>query len=504
MNDVSTATRARRVMAVAVATAAAGTAFAWIAAPAGTPFAPGVALLAAAALLVVVTTSRLTAAIAAGAALLVLLRVFTSSAHLTDLTGAHGVAVAVGRWVQAGGLLVALGAATRVIARAGHRIEPAPMSAARAEPAGTDPATGDQALGDPARAARAHDRRARWAQVAALLVLCAICAEILQAYDDSTGRPGGVLFAIVFFAPLYGGPALVLRELARRTGRGWPSMLLMATAFAVIQPGVIDQALFSDSYRDIAGWDDSLRATYIDALGLSAFMSQSFVVGHVIYSFCAPIALVEAMRPSSARTPWVGLGGLALVATLYMAVAAAVLSDHLATESSHATTAQVVGTLVVAVALMVTALAIGRHDGAAQWQSRVLQPSRTPSIRTALLGGLVAATLHAMAPETWTGVAQAVVVLALGGGLLLRASFSPGWGLAHAAAVACGALLSRALLAFTYYPLIGEVSATRKYAHNVVMLALVTAVSGYAIRRARQPASPTVHAAVARAPDDPL
>ena len=502
------AARTRRTLAIALATAAAGTTIAWVAGPPGTRFAPGIAILALAAVLVAASASRVAAAVAGAAALLVLLRMLSSGAPAADLVGDDGLAVAVGRWLQAGGVVVALGAAARVVAGP-RRAGTAPGAAEAGVHAATDRTATDhmpagRTATDPAararaRTGRAGNRRARWAQVVALLMLSAICAELLQAYDDSTGRPFALLFAIAFFAPLYGGPALIVREVARRTGRGWPSMVLMATAFAIIQPGVIDQSLFSDSYRDIADWSDSLRATYIDTLGLSAFMAQAFVVGHVVFSFCAPIALVEAMRPATARTPWLGIGGLAAHAALYLAVAAAVLTDHLATETSHATVAQVVGTLVVAVAFVVAALVIGRHGTAApasvSGEVAARQPGvrprrSTPRVRTALLVGLLAGTLYHVAPETWLGVALAVAVLTASGAALLHVARAPGWSLAHSAAVATGALLSRALLAFTYYPVVGEVSATRKYAHNVVMLLLVVAVGAYAQRRARRPARP--------------
>ena len=46
------------------------------------------------------------------------------------------------------------------------------------------------------------------------------------------------------------------------------------------------------------------------------------------------------------------------------------------------------------------------------------------------------------------------------------------WTMQHIAAVA---LLSRGVLAFTYFPLLGEVEPLPKYLHNVAMLAIVIA-----------------------------
>ena len=89
---------------------------------------------------------------------------------------------------------------------------------------------------------------------------------------------------------------------------------------------------------------------------------------------------------------------------------------------------------------------------------------------------------YSMAPETWAGTAFALAVAALALVLLARHTWTP----AHAAAIATGALLARGALAFTYYPVVGETSAAQKYAHNVVMLALVAAAGAYCCAAARR------------------
>jgi hypothetical protein len=91
------------------------------------------------------------------------------------------------------------------------------------------------------------------------------------------------------------------------------------TRFGLLQAGVVDQSLFSVNYRDIDSWEKSLRSTSIEPLGFSAYLAQLFIVGHVIYSFCAPIALVEAFRPGHRSEPWLGKVGLAVAAIRYNA-----------------------------------------------------------------------------------------------------------------------------------------------------------------------------------------
>ena len=338
--------------------------------------------------------------------------------------------------------------------------------------------------------------RDRLVAIGSLVVLSAIGAELLAAYNDTTGRPAELLFNVVFFAMLYGCPALLIREFARRTDRGWPAMLLLSAAAGLLQAGVIDQSLFSDSYGDVEGWEESLRATYIAPLGVGAYMLQNFVLGHVIYSFCAPLALAEAMRPGIARRPWLGRPGIAVATGLWLLVAAAILADTLGSES-HATLPEVAATLAVVAALVAAALRVGRVARPARQRTPQLRSAcvvsfvpasaRSPRLRTVLVVSFVAASAQAAVPETWVGVAVAVPVAVASGWLLARAARGRDWGLAHIAAVATGVLLSRGALAFTYYPVVGETSAGRKYAHNVVMLLIVAAAGAYAMRQARDP-----------------
>ncbi len=64
----------------------------------------------------------------------------------------------------------------------------------------------------------------RLAAVLALLVLSPVCAEYLIGYDSIIGRPWELVSGLLFLAPLYGTVAVLIREVARRTGQGWPSI----------------------------------------------------------------------------------------------------------------------------------------------------------------------------------------------------------------------------------------------------------------------------------------
>lgn len=131
-----------------------------------------------------------------------------------------------------------------------------------------------------------------------------IGAELLAAYGDSTGRPGEVLFGLVFFAGLYGCPALLVREVARRRGGGWTSNLLLSAGAGLVQAGLVDQSFFAEQAEGVRGWAESVQRTYVDPLGLSAFNALSWLVGHVVFSFAAPIAVTEGLYPDRANRPW--------------------------------------------------------------------------------------------------------------------------------------------------------------------------------------------------------
>jgi hypothetical protein len=455
---------ARRALVAGLVLGAVGLTCAWLASEQPRSFPPGVPMLLAAAAIAALPTARAAGLAGLVAAGLVGGRLLAGDQG-DELLFGQGAALAGARWLQALGLLVAAVSALTLILR-----RPTPGANHRRRAA--DPVA-------------RRERRARAAQVAGLLVLSAIGAELLSAYDDSTGRPFELLFAVVFFAALYGAPALLIRELARRNGWGWPSIVMLAFALGILQPAVIDQALFSADYRNIEGWDESLRATFIEPLGFSATNAVNFVLGHVIYSFCAPIAVAEAWRPATASTPWLGLPGVAVAAVLYLLAAVLVLQDP---ESHSASAAQLAGSLAAA----------GLCVGAAAWVGRRAhgrrQARQAPRVWVTVAGSFLLLTAASSVPGTWTGVAFATAVLTAGAALLVHASRSIDWSVRHTAAVATGALLSRGAAAFFYYPVVGEITAVRKYAHNVTMLAVVV-VLGWLALRVRGPAADTPAAA---------
>lgn len=311
--------------------------------------------------------------------------------------------------------------------------------------------------------------------VLGLLVVAGVGAELLAAYSDNTGDPALIAFALLFFAGLYGAPALLIRELARRQGWGWPSMLLLAAAAGLLQAGVIDQSLFSAEFGVIEDWEQTFRPTLIGPLGVSAFNAHNFLVGHIVYSYGAAIAVAEAWRPADARSPWLRRRGIIASIAGFLLTAGLVAVDP---ESHDGSSVQVGAAVALVVACVAAACAVGDRS------TPVSIPLPPPTKRTIVAVSLGTAAMIALLPPTWAGTVAALALTALGGWLLRRASRRIGWSVGHASAVAIGCLLARGLLAFLYFPLAGEVDALPKYLHNVMMLAVVVTAAVFALGRA--------------------
>jgi hypothetical protein len=322
----------------------------------------------------------------------------------------------------------------------------------------------------------APSRTKRLLLVLALAVTSPLAAESLIGYDDTTGDPLALLSGLVIFVPLYGAAAILIRETARRFDIGWGGVLAIAAAFGVVQAGIIDQSMFSVDYRGIDYWQDLVGPTWIPALGLSVSSTLTFVIGHMIMSFTAPIALVEGLGPRAADRPWLRPFGLAVTVLLYLAGAWLVLDWHYKTESDHASAGQLAGAGAAAVVLVALAFLFGRRQ-----PERVER--RVPPLWVIVATAAVAIFATGMY-ETWAGVALTVAALAAMG---LGAAYfgrSTAWGRRQVTALAVGALLSQALTGFLVSP-IGDVGPFAKYAHNTVATILVLALGCLALRRTR-------------------
>ena len=85
-------------------------------------------------------------------------------------------------------------------------------------------------------------RRGIWPALG-LVFVAPLVAEFLLG-----NLPIKLLPALIVLAPMYGGGALLIREVVRRTGRGWPSILLLGMAYGIFEEAYTTQSLFNPNY----------------------------------------------------------------------------------------------------------------------------------------------------------------------------------------------------------------------------------------------------------------
>ncbi|QBJ96348.1 hypothetical protein ERC79_10505 [Rhodococcus sp. ABRD24] len=314
-----------------------------------------------------------------------------------------------------------------------------------------------------------------------MAVLSAVSAELLSAYADSTGRVGPILFEVVFFAALYGAPALLAREAVRRAGWGWDSLLMIMLALAIAQACLIDQSLFSENYHGYDGWAVTYQATLIPVFGISASSAYNFILGHVIFSFGAPVALAEAWQPERAREGWLGRTGLIIATAAYVGAAMMIMSDP---ESRNASAHQLFASGALVIVCLVLTYLLGRRYRR-KAKREVAESDPAPVVGAVFAVMLTLACLRNFAGENWSGFLLGVGVTVGAGALILIGARRPGWGIRCISAVALAFLISRGVFAFTYDPLIGTVAPIPKYVHNVIMLVIVLVAGWFALKRSK-------------------
>jgi hypothetical protein len=278
----------------------------------------------------------------------------------------------------------------------------------------------------------------RRAPVYALFFLAPLVAEFILG-----DFPVVLLPMIVLLAPIYGGGALVIREVTRRTGRGWPTMLLLASAYGVLEEGLLTQSLFDPHY---AG-QHLLSFGYVPPLGI-ALPWTIYVVGiHALWSIATPIALVEEATGPRRTTPWLGRRGLAVVAAVFVAGAAITfVISYLSNEHFMASVPQLASSAAIVAVLSAAAFLMPRLGGHTARSDDVVP---RPWLIFALITVAGALFMGVTYFRPGVGVPIALAVLALTAVQVGRWSTRTAWDRWHRFAIAGGALFTYGWHAFT-------------------------------------------------------
>jgi hypothetical protein len=333
----------------------------------------------------------------------------------------------------------------------------------------------------------------RVAPAIALFFLSPLVAEFLLGDFGLSA-----LFVLVGLAPMYGGGAILIREVARRTGRGWPAMVLLALGYGVLEEGLTTQSLFNPDYLDAHLLDQG----FVPALGIAIPWTIFVIAIHTIWSISVPIAVVEEWTDRR-TTPWLRTPGIIVVSVIF---AIGVVLDFLISYGDGhylASWPKLAAAAIAVVLLVVAALRMPRRT-----QPRVVPGRVAPApwlvFAAVLADGVLFMAAQLGALPAWLGVILLVLALGLAAGGIGYFSHGAGWGAWHRYAAAAGGMLTYAWHSFFTTPLIGAGPIMTPLSHIVFALAAVALLVAEARRiRAREHPSAQAAEAPAQAVDGP-
>ncbi len=313
-----------------------------------------------------------------------------------------------------------------------------------------------------------------------LFLLAPLVAEFLLG-----NLPITFLVALPLLAPLYGGGAVLIRELARRTGRGWPTMLGLALAYAVLEEGITTMSLFNPNYYGARLLDNG----YLSLLGIGGPWTVRVLTLHVLWSISVPIALMEVLAAPRQTAPWLGRLGLSLVVALFGLGVLANTAFGVAVTHFVATPGQLITSALLVVVLGVAAL---RLPAVLPWPRPVAARAPSPWLLGAV--ALVATSGYKLLPDDWPALLLVALIVGFDGlalALVLHWSRQRGWGDAHRLALASGALLTYAWHGFFQVPMVPADPALNRLGNAVFAAGALALVALAAVRlRAHQAGRP--------------
>lgn len=297
-----------------------------------------------------------------------------------------------------------------------------------------------------------------WRPVLLLVVLTPLIAELSWGSLQIQ-----VAYALPILVSVYGAGALLVRELVRRAGRGWASILLLGVAYEIIEDGFGLQALFSPHIYHAAQWGARV-------FGINFAYADLKIIYHAVFTIAVPILVTELVVPDRRHQPYLRLRGLILTAVCYLLGIALIrfaIAPHAPGADPSYTTpiSHLFGAALLVTVLGITALAIlprtPRHQPGPDAARRRSTPPPHPGV-LATLGGVGTIIALRLPTPLGTGadsrpmlgpglavVAQIAASLATVAAILLLLrhwSTGPGWNDQHRAGLAAGLLLAHTLV----------------------------------------------------------
>jgi len=111
-------------------------------------------------------------------------------------------------------------------------------------------------------------------------------------------------FSLLLLSALYGGGALLLRELALSWGKRWPTILTLGLAYGILEEGLMVKSFFDPAWMDLG-----LLGVYGRMAGVNWVWAVLLTIYHAVVSIALPILLVEILYPERRDEPWLNRRG---------------------------------------------------------------------------------------------------------------------------------------------------------------------------------------------------
>jgi hypothetical protein len=276
-------------------------------------------------------------------------------------------------------------------------------------------------------------------------------------------------------ALMYGSAALLIREMVRRAGRGWPSIVLLACAYGFIEEGLITQSLFNPNYLGLRLLDFG----FIPVLGTALPWLIYVITIHVVWSICVPIGLAESLFPARRQQPWLGPIGIAVFCLLFFIGCALVATFTYKQRPFMASWAQLTTTVLIVAALIVAAL---------KWPRAKVGMQRAPHAIVLFLAALVAGSALmvlqqiAKARLHWGPMESVIAMVAVQAGFIAwMVVFARGrvWNDWQRFALMAGGFLTYVWIGFPLDIELHGKDDVRAHAILVAIMCLVLAIAGW-------------------------
>ncbi len=154
-------------------------------------------------------------------------------------------------------------------------------------------------------------RRKLWTPAVVLFFLAPAVGELMSG----SAPPAEFFnpFTFTFLAILYGGGAILARELTHRWGKGWPTLLMLGAAYGVIEEGLMVKSFFDPNWIDL-----DVLGVYGRALGVNWVWTAELTIYHAVFSITIPVMLVGLIFPDWRDRPWVSPKAFRRLAALFV------------------------------------------------------------------------------------------------------------------------------------------------------------------------------------------